>query len=73
MEDNQACLPSDGKMDWERIADRKELENSLACLLYSSGTTGVPKGRPTYAQGSLTGSIADSDDRSGAFTYEHCS
>jgi 4-coumarate--CoA ligase len=40
----QTCLPSDGKLDWERITDPVELENSLICLLYSSGTTGVPKG-----------------------------
>ncbi|KAL4792715.1 hypothetical protein BDV19DRAFT_400401 [Aspergillus venezuelensis] len=35
--------PSD-VLDWERITDPKKLEQSLICLLYSSGTTGVPKG-----------------------------
>lgn len=44
IEGNKTCLPSNGKMDWERVTDQKELENSLICLLYSSGTTGVPKG-----------------------------
>lgn len=38
------CLPSKGKLEWEVITDHKKLENSLICLLYSSGTTGVPKG-----------------------------
>ena len=32
------------ELDWIRIIDQKELEDSLICLLYSSGTTGVPKG-----------------------------
>lgn len=31
-------------LDWERITDPEALKNSLICLLYSSGTTGVPKG-----------------------------
>lgn len=38
------ALPSNGKIDWERITDEKVLAESLICLLYSSGTTGVPKG-----------------------------
>ncbi|KAJ7703171.1 hypothetical protein B0H17DRAFT_1042041 [Mycena rosella] len=32
------------ELDWERITAKEELENSLICLLYSSGTTGPPKG-----------------------------
>lgn len=31
-------------LDWERISDPRALEESVICLLYSSGTTGVPKG-----------------------------
>lgn len=45
VEGDQMCLPSNGSMEWQRITDQKELENSLVCLLYSSGTTGVPKGK----------------------------
>ncbi|KAF8130042.1 4-coumarate-CoA ligase [Mycena galopus ATCC 62051] len=32
------------ELEWERITNKEELENSLICLLYSSGTTGPPKG-----------------------------
>ncbi|KAF7315641.1 hypothetical protein MIND_00079600 [Mycena indigotica] len=32
------------ELEWKRITSRKELDDSLICLLYSSGTTGPPKG-----------------------------
>ena len=32
------------KMPWPKITDRKTLEDSLTILIYSSGTTGLPKG-----------------------------
>lgn len=32
------------KLEWQRITDRAVLENSLIVLIYSSGTTGLPKG-----------------------------
>lgn len=32
------------RLTWQRITNPKELEESLIVLLYSSGTTGVPKG-----------------------------
>ncbi|BAE55911.1 unnamed protein product [Aspergillus oryzae RIB40] len=32
------------ELDWERVTDRNELETRLICLLFSSGTTGPPKG-----------------------------
>lgn len=31
-------------LEWERITDPEVLERRTVCLLYSSGTTGVPKG-----------------------------
>ncbi len=31
-------------LDWERITDKKVLHERVVCLLYSSGTTGIPKG-----------------------------
>jgi 4-coumarate--CoA ligase len=31
------------ELDWIRITDPHELEDSVICLLYSSGTTGTPK------------------------------
>lgn len=34
------------KLEWERITDPEVLENSLVVLIYSSGTTGLPKGNP---------------------------
>jgi 4-coumarate--CoA ligase len=43
MADNQNCISAE-KLDWKRITNKEELENSLVCLLYSSGTTGPPKG-----------------------------
>ncbi len=37
------CI-SEHELDWIRITNQQELENSVICLLYSSGTTGIPKG-----------------------------
>lgn len=32
------------ELEWPTITDPKELENRTICILYSSGTTGLPKG-----------------------------
>jgi 4-coumarate--CoA ligase len=37
-------LLSENNLPWTRIADRTVLDRTRICLLYSSGTTGVPKG-----------------------------
>lgn len=34
----------DQQLDWRRITSPQELEKSKICMLYSSGTTGLPKG-----------------------------
>ena len=47
VEGNVDCM-SDRELDWIRITDPQELENSVICLLYSSGTTGIPKGMPSF-------------------------
>jgi 4-coumarate--CoA ligase len=41
------CLPQ-AELDWKKITDPKELWDSSICLLYSSGTTGVPKGQTRH-------------------------
>lgn len=33
------------RLDWTPITDRDQLQNTVACLLFSSGTTGAPKGK----------------------------
>lgn len=34
------------RLTWRRITDAEELRTSKICILYSSGTTGLPKGEP---------------------------
>jgi 4-coumarate--CoA ligase len=40
----QNIVGESDELDWERVTAKEELENRLVCLLYSSGTTGLPKG-----------------------------
>lgn len=37
-------IDEEHKLPWKKITDLNELENSLVTLIYSSGTTGLPKG-----------------------------
>ncbi|KAL2852539.1 hypothetical protein BJY01DRAFT_232577 [Aspergillus pseudoustus] len=37
-------LQATAELQWDRITDIERLENTTICLLYSSGTTGPPKG-----------------------------
>ncbi|KAK4176147.1 putative 4-coumarate--CoA ligase [Triangularia setosa] len=36
-------LPPSGELSWTKITSRHALDNSIICLLFSSGTTGPPK------------------------------
>ncbi|KDN64655.1 putative AMP-binding enzyme [Colletotrichum sublineola] len=40
--DKQVSLSRE-ELEWERVTDRTTLENTVACFIYSSGTTGMPK------------------------------
>ena len=40
---NNSCI-SDKELNWDRPTDLETLETRPVCLLYSSGTTGLPKG-----------------------------
>ena len=37
-------LGNNNMLEWQRITDQRMLEDTTICLLYSSGTTGLPKG-----------------------------
>ena len=38
-------IDESNRLPWQKIEDQHELENSLVVLIYSSGTTGLPKGK----------------------------
>lgn len=42
--DERNLIRSDAMLDWQRFTDEKPLRDTTICLLYSSGTTGLPKG-----------------------------
>ncbi|OAP58070.1 hypothetical protein AYL99_07160 [Fonsecaea erecta] len=41
---NGRSIISDRKLQWQKVTDPAVLEKTTACLVYSSGTTGDPKG-----------------------------
>ena len=41
-------------LPWKRITDPAQLDNDTVCILYSSGTTGLPKGTTPSRQTKLT-------------------
>lgn len=41
-------IDENDKLPWQKITDPYELENSLVILIYSSGTTGLPKGESAF-------------------------
>jgi 4-coumarate--CoA ligase len=51
----------DQELDWKRITDQEQLESTLVCLLYSSGTSGLPKGM--YKEGLRFPLLTDVDSR----------
>lgn len=42
--DGQVAVTTDDRLPFKRVTDKEELKRSLIMLLWSSGTTGVPKG-----------------------------
>ncbi len=53
-------------LSWRKITDQQELEKSKICILYSSGTTGLPKGKPTPCGTSIQAPGYGYDDQLGA-------
>lgn len=43
-ENDRRSILDTTRLEWEKIQDKEILENRIACLVYSSGTTGIPKG-----------------------------
>lgn len=42
--DGKVNVISDQKLEWQRLTDPTDLKKSLIVILWSSGTTGLPKG-----------------------------
>ncbi|KAF2168737.1 hypothetical protein M409DRAFT_65156 [Zasmidium cellare ATCC 36951] len=49
------------EMDWQRITDQQTLEKTSTCLLFSSGTTGLPKGVLVSHSGLVANNVCTMD------------
>ena len=55
-DENGSSIMSHQQLQWTPITDVEKLRNTTACLVFSSGTTGVPKGKscPLTCRSALT-------------------
>lgn len=53
--DDQINVISNEKLDWQRITDSTSLTKSLITILWSSGTTGLPKGEEIHSMRAICG------------------
>lgn len=55
--DNGINQLSAGEIEWRRITNRSELESTIVALIYSSGTTGLPKGVPLAHRNMISAAV----------------
>jgi acyl-coenzyme A synthetase/AMP-(fatty) acid ligase len=64
-------IVSDRELQWESITDPDVLERTTACLVYSSGTTGLPKGMSRTAHGGLDCKTKNDESLTGVCRRSH--